>query len=684
MGFSSALRTYVLALAAVLVAIVALHAATRPAGVHLTQAELLVTPAIGYQPPPASADRATIPGAWQAVTLPHAARPAMAPSADSDATSVTWYHVRIPPLGARSGELYLYIPRWKSDGTLAIYVDGRLHYQSHANLQWNGSNMPLWIAFDETAGGAPPRDLLIRMQHVRGIGGALSSLWVGDYAQLGGAYLVRDFFQAELPYVTSAAFLVTGLFALLVWLRSRRETLYLLFFTVTVVTFLRMMHNYAGLERLPVSDAWFGWVTVNAVLWMLFNLHLFLLRIHRRPARWLTRLLGGLTIAAALVTLPLPANPIDATLAAPILYPTMLLVAAIACVHGLYWSWRVRAFEGAVLAAYGLAAMLLGVHDWLMQNNLIDIENLSLSNYAQIGLIFAFCHFALRRYTEAMREVRDANRLLEERLRAREAELVASHERLREIERRELLHEERQRLMQDMHDGMGSSLVSALRAAEQGRIEAPGVADLLRDCIDDLKLTIDSMEPVETDLLLLLGTLRFRLQPRLESAGIRLRWEVRDVPPLPWLDQRHALHILRILQEAFTNAVKHADASEITVATDCVDGAVRVRVADNGRGFDPAEPSRGRGLGNQARRAEGIGGGIEIVSGPAGTTTVLTLPMAKQPREAMPVARAQVANAYLPVIPILSGDPASSGDAKTARPTQGPGDESRTGGATSN
>ncbi len=46
-------------------------------------------------------------------------------------------------------------------------------------------------------------------------------------------------------------------------------------------------------------------------------------------------------------------------------------------------------------------------------------------------------------------------------------------ERLREIERRELLHEERQRLMQDMHDGMGSSLVGALRAAEQGRIGAP-------------------------------------------------------------------------------------------------------------------------------------------------------------------------------------------------------------------
>ncbi len=159
----------------------------------------------------------------------------------------------------------------------------------------------------------------------------------------------------------------------------------------------------SGSTGFLVSDAWFGWVTVNAVLWMLLFLHLFLLRIHRHPAPWLTRLMVGHTALAALVTLPLPGNPIDATLVAPVLYPTMLVTAAIACSHGLYWSWRARSLEGTTLAAYGLAALLLGVHDWLLQNNLIDIEHLSLSNYAQIATIFAFCHFALRRYTDAMR-----------------------------------------------------------------------------------------------------------------------------------------------------------------------------------------------------------------------------------------------------------------------------------------
>ncbi len=135
-----------------LLAIVAVHAITRPRGIHLTRAELLVTPTTGYQLP--SGDGRSRRDTGRVAGRNPAARPArwrMAPAAGSDATTVSWYHVRIPSPEAGTGELYLYIPRWKSDGTLAIYVDGRLSYQSHANLQWNGSNMPLWIAFDHTA-----------------------------------------------------------------------------------------------------------------------------------------------------------------------------------------------------------------------------------------------------------------------------------------------------------------------------------------------------------------------------------------------------------------------------------------------------------------------------------------------------------------------------------------------------
>lgn len=630
MGSSRTLPTALVYSGLAILLLIAFYVGSRPEGVHLTRAQLLTQATQGYAPPSRTADWRALPGQWQEVTLPHAPRPHMLPGAGDAGllpTQTTWYRFTLDPAQEAPRGAYLYVPRWKTDGELAIYVDGRLFYQTHANLQWNGSNLPLWIPLEEAAETKPPMELLIRIRHVRGIGGALSTLWLGDYRQLAAAYYTRAFFQAELPYISSAMFLATGVFAFLIWLRSRRETLYLLYSLMTVATFLRVMHAYMGADRLAVSDAWFGWITVNSVGWTILIAHLFLTVLHHHHARWLTMVIVIMCLGFGGITLPLFEGTADATIVSPLMYLTMVSVGTFTFVAHIVWSRRAGTMEGIGLAICGLLSFILGGRDMLLQNNIINIENLFLSFYAQIALIIAFCQIMLSRYLKAMNAVAESNVVLARSLADREAELNASHLKLREIERREVLFQERQRLMQDMHDGLGSSLVSALRVVEHGQIDEAEIAQLLKSCIDDLKLTIDSMEPVETDLLLLLGTLRFRLQPRLEATGIRLRWEVRDVPPLAWLDQRHSLHILRIVQEAFTNVIKHAGASEIIVTTDTCDGHVSIEIADNGRGFDATMTAPGRGLGNQARRAEVIGGAVRLASEPGKTVFTLLLPV---------------------------------------------------------
>ena len=210
-----------------------------------------------------------------------------------------------------------------------------------------------------------------------------------------------------------------------------------------------------------------------------------------------------------------------------------------------------------------------------------------------------------------------------------EADIFESHTRLHKIEQREMLTHERQRLMQDMHDGLGSSLVSALKVVERGQLGAPDIAQLLQDCINDLKLAIDSMEPVDADLLLLLATLRYRLEPRLKSSHIALRWEVSDVPALHWLAPQSSLHILRILQETFTNIIKHTHATEIRFSTKIDDDFVAVSIADNGLGFVVEEALKrgGKGMSNQLRRAETLGAEVRWESNGSGTCFTLRLPI---------------------------------------------------------
>ncbi len=601
---------------------------------HITQAEVLVVPGNGYSPPPYQAEAADLQGDWRTVDLPHALtrpllRPVVRPGEGSTPTVVTWYRLRLPPSAGSGDSHYVYIPRWKTDGRIAVYGDNRLLYQSHANELWNGANIPLWIPLADTAGAVPPRTILLRIERPRDAGGGISSVWVGPENGLSGRYLLRYLLQVRLPSMSSAAFLAVGLFALFVWFRLRSEVVFLLFFAMSVASFLRTLQFHVGQDRLPISDGWFTWMTINSLCWMLLVTHYFFNYLHRRPMPWLNRFVDGATICLGIVTLPVFANRLDAYALSPLAYVVLLGLGALVAGIGSFQSRQAWSRDGMLVSAWAWMGMLVGGHDWLLQNNHIDIESIYLGPYTNIGAFLIFMHIVFRRYLAANEGVRQANASLQSRLQAREDELLQSHQRLREIAHRQTLSNERQRLMQDMHDGMGSSLLTALLAVEKGRIDGSMVAEVLKGCIDDLKLTIDSMEPMQADLLLLLATLRFRLGPRLESAGIRLRWEVESVPALDWLDPRNALHVLRILQEAFTNIIKHTHATEIRVATATVGDRVLVTVTDNGQGFSVEKgiDSPGKGLGNQIRRAASIGAEIHWDSDTTGTRLSLRLPV---------------------------------------------------------
>lgn len=609
---------------------------------HFTEAGFLAVPGHGFSAPPYALDARIPQGSWEPVALPHVLPRQLIPDNDdaqAPQTVVTWYRVRVAARPASTNPQYLYIPRWKTDGQIAVYGDGRLLYQSHSNLLWNGSNHPLWIALDETAGASPVQTIVLRIERLRATGGAISSLWLGDEAAIGWRYRVRDALQIQLPLMTSAAFLAVGMFALSVWLRQRRvsgdashgaASLYLLFFVISVISYIRCLHYYVGQHRLPVSDEWFGWFTVNSLFWLIAAAHFFLVRLHHQQQPWLDRSVLVLAAAVGVLTLPVFASAWPgATALAPLVYLFALVMGITAFGCGLVNARRAHSRDGMVLAGWSILSMGMGVYDWLLQNNHVSVEGSFLGSYANVGAFFIFVYIMFQRYTRAIEEARQVNAGLEQRLQAREAELNRSHALLREVEQRQMLSQERQRLMQDMHDGLGSSLVSALRVVEGGRLEDIQVAEVLKSCIDDLKLAIDSMEPVEADLLLLLATLRFRLGSRLESTGIALRWEISDVPTLDWLDPRNALHILRILQEAFANILKHAQASEIRVTTAAGDGWVCVGISDNGKGFavEEALGNGGKGLSNQRRRAQAIGGDVAFESSAAGTRLTLRLPV---------------------------------------------------------
>ena len=155
---------------------------------------------------------------------------------------------------------------------------------------------------------------------------------------------------------------------------------------------------------------------------------------------------------------------------------------------------------------------------------------------------------------------------------------------------------------------------------------------MLRNALDDLRLVIDSLDPMDCDLLAVLGSARARLEPRLNRHGLHMRWEVREVAGLPGFGPETALQVMRVVQEAVTNVVKHAGASTIVMRTG--DGrdpdgraAVFVEIRDDGRGIRGQAPA-GRGLAGMTRRARRLGGRLVIESAETGTTVRLWIPRA--------------------------------------------------------
>jgi signal transduction histidine kinase len=228
-------------------------------------------------------------------------------------------------------------------------------------------------------------------------------------------------------------------------------------------------------------------------------------------------------------------------------------------------------------------------------------------------------------FIDVLREAEIARAELESRVREREQLLKRNFERLRESERIKAEGQERHRIMQDMHDGLGSQLISSLMLFERGAITNEQVAQILRESIDDLRLAIDALAAEEADLGSALGNLRYRIEPRLRAAGIELAWDARNLPESIGLHPDAVLPILRIVQEALNNALKHSGArvARVTIDTTRVGDAdyLDIRIADNGRGMS-TDGVGGRGLLNMRNRALRIGAQLNIVSAPGSGTVV--------------------------------------------------------------
>ena len=187
---------------------------------------------------------------------------------------------------------------------------------------------------------------------------------------------------------------------------------------------------------------------------------------------------------------------------------------------------------------------------------------------------------------------------------------------------------ERERIMRDLHDGVGGNLVGLKQMLSRTDVSRSQILKEMDSVMDEMRMTMDSLQPSNNELGTILATLRYRLQPRMDAAGIRVIWRLPELHSEIILAPEKIFHMQKILMEALTNVQKHSGATNVWVQMEVPSSAVQTGLAvlsieDDGCGIAPAvDTSRAVGLASMKARAQAMGAELSVGTGPRGGTLV--------------------------------------------------------------
>lgn len=460
-------------------------------------------------------------------------------------------------------------------------------------------NWPHWVVLPPALFRPGRNELMIRLRASEVIAPWVSGISIGRPQSLRGEFLWRDVVQRQIPQAEVVLVLASLVFGLRIWWREKQPLQGLVI--GAMVLWLITLLLYLSPE-LPLP--WRSADALYSAMWIAYHWALLSLlwRLSDAGWPWFPRvLLWGSALPLLGAALVLILQPQDNWLG-PLMVPTNVL-RCMTTVLMARWAWRERSWRALSLFCCELLWFAGDLQLLLVVAGVLRPDPFMISPASALPLFLVMLWQGAQRLAQRRDEAA--------------------------WQRAQAVYEERQRMMADMHDGVGSQLVTALRLARREEVPREDVAKLIQEAMNDLRLIIDAQDGASHELQSLLQQWVQRNQPRLEAIGQRLQSAIDALPRPRHLSPPEALQVLRILQEALNNAVKHSGSNTVNVALKPVPGGCEVMVWDDGMGFDSplGAKASGRGLNNMAQRAARIGARLDIRPGDArGTVVSLSLP----------------------------------------------------------
>jgi signal transduction histidine kinase len=519
----------------------------------------------------------------------------------------------------------LYFP--KVGNSLAIEVNGaqvfsNLEVSPLGKLSFKQSR-PYMISLSPLPPGDPVHVRVVLEGGSLAIAG-LSHVYPGDRSELQMAYAVKIFLHTEVTWMIGVACLSMGLLALLVWTRVR-DSLYLYFGVASLLWAWRTSSIGQSQAWLP-TPVW-SYLFFASYGWFVGLISLYVVQVTQFTSRhWRTFLWAYLALTSVLFLLVVAFKWHFLRVG---FFGVTILVTAALLGNLLRETMHRRTQERMAIIVAGVVTLVAGVHDlWAIHSAESRFTDHPWARFAVLSFMLVMAWLLVDRLVRLQRETARMNQDLEAKVQAREAELARLFDQQRAQAERQAATTERERIVRDMHDGIGGQLMTVLRGVERGAFSQERIAEVLQESLDDLRLIIDASS-AHSELVPALAAWRHRWDPRLEALGIELVWQLDEQLGALQVSPELVLQTMRLLQEAVINAVKHAQTPRIEVKAwrpQSGSGLV-LEIKDDGVGFDPlalagSELHGRHGLRSMRARAEAIHARLDIVSTPGRGTCV--------------------------------------------------------------
>lgn len=548
---------------------------------------------------------------WHPVSLPHYWQ-----HKHSDQSASRWYRLHFDLKVTPRKTWSVYIPRAIMNA--AVYLNGKLIGQEGSmsaplTRHWNKPYL-----FTVPVSMLEPRNnsLMIRLAAEPYSTGLIGRVYIGPQEKLVGLYKSRIRYQVSSAVLFSNMMLFVSGFFLVLWMFRKQDQIYFWGALAVFSWALSLLQLYI-MEPL-INEKFNQWFKVMVIYLAVLLTYVFLSRLinlNRPVAEKRLCYLGGF-IAVFFAAVP-PALREKSF----VFFLVVVLLIGAGIGYRLTLSfYRSHRWQLALILASFVIELLLVLHDGLLHLGIIVLTDIHLFQYGVPVMLIVFSIIMISYYVSSLSEVETLNASLEKRIADKVDELELKFTQLKNSEHARVLAEERTRIMRDIHDGFGGQLVSAIALlVDQSDEKSITVRQLVQTALDDLRIMIDSLSQDDADLPALLGMFRSRIMSRFEQAGITLNWQVDKLPSIRHFGPERALQVLRILQEAVTNIVKHANAKTITLEAGYREagngpGKILIRVSDDGVGFDCETPKPGFGLENMRYRAGKIDAALDLKS----------------------------------------------------------------------